>query len=84
MLNKKTGLEAIIKADNKNPEVFRLSRETIVKIFKSSEVDTKNKILNLILRNLTLKEKVLDFSYKSPFEAVPNFTNGTLGVADGT
>ncbi|MDR3306430.1 MAG: hypothetical protein LBS61_01970 [Endomicrobium sp.] len=58
--------------------------KNILKIFKSSIVETKNKILSLILWNFKLKEKAIDFSYRNPFDMVKNFKNGSIGVADGT
>lgn len=91
LISKKAELEATIKADTSSPQEFRLSMELIlkmtqkaIKLFKSSKVETKNKILNIVLWNLKLKNKVLDFSYRSPFDAVKNLQYGANGVADGT
>lgn len=64
------------KVSNTIPtDEFVLSMETIVKmsqnilkIFKSSKVEEKNKILNILLWNLTLKKKRIDFSYRKPFD----------------
>ncbi len=41
-------------------------------LFKSSDIDVKRKIINLVFSNLTLDEKKLEFSMRKPFDKLLN------------
>jgi DNA invertase Pin-like site-specific DNA recombinase len=91
LLKIKGELETKINAANASPKTFNYSMETIVKmaknilkIFKSSKVEQKTRIINLILWNLTLNGKRIDFSYRKPFDVLVNGGFVSLGVAGGT
>ena len=53
-------------------------------IFKSSGIDTKRKIINLVFSNLTLDNKKLEFSLQKPFDVLVNLPkrSGWLGNLD--
>ncbi|MDR1196063.1 MAG: recombinase family protein [Endomicrobium sp.] len=63
--------------------VCELSRNAAM-LFKSSNIEEKQKILNLITSNLKLKNKMVDFSYRKPFDVINNLQNQTIGVDDET
>ncbi|MDR1087431.1 MAG: hypothetical protein LBL16_04285 [Endomicrobium sp.] len=47
--------------------------KNIPSLFKSSKVEEKRQIINLVLSNLKLKNKNLEFSYRKPVDLIKDF-----------
>ena len=79
--DKKNELDAHGKADDNfitTVESMLLLASRAGELFKSSKVEQKREIVNLLLSNCTLKDKKLGFSLRKPFDALVNLNNRKL------
>ena len=47
-------------------------------LFKSSDIDVKRRIINLVFSNLELNGEKLEFSMRKPFDKLANMQDGTI------
>lgn len=87
LYNVKVKLDAHAQTDNtflNTLESLLLIASRAGELFKSSEVEQKRELINLLLSNCTLADGKLRFSLRKPFDALVNFNDrkGWLGQLD--